>query len=1090
MTPSCGSNEYYDFNNEQCATFPELCPAGEKYNRVSEECESFCPEGWEFDIYTRSCKYAIPECSENEHFNLITVQCEPKPLSCSKGERYDKKSYKCAPFCPKYTEYNEQQETCVYVPPNCGVDERFDLTTEECEPKPLACPIGERYDPDPHSCVSICPQGMAYDVENSRCSPLIDCPEEERRCVYSTNGTHYLLDTDVVQDEPYRNCGYNVKASQPYAGTLLTSCPSSCPTGMIPEEGQCKYPKCQENVRYLVGDVSVDSSVWENWNNVKGDAPYCGKNIKHYLHIDGSVPCRGKDGQMHNSSNSVSIKASMNCPIPPCSGEWSQPSNLDLARCGVINYTSTFSQTPGTAPCTPVEEYIPKSIRHVNSNCDTCMDEIVYSHGLSENEYNSLDEYSAQCGKPVSKTHKRNANAPCLSSDGDVVELSSSSYETKNVPCYKPCTGTHHLETSCRDGDMSEVTCGRGYKTNMFTRTQGDQSNCPAPIQFSQIACENTSGCASCSEGRIDYSSPYNIDYNMEDFTEEEFQNLETDPYFCNARIQKTVRAEAPCVKSSNDLILAGQILSTEEKEGPPCEPNFQYSIKNEYIEIRYVKIGENENYVTKLNVYEGSEPNQLVQENISVTSNSPTERIYRFYPNKLADYMFEVHWKRYPTNEWSDRPIMIYVSAIDIETALRKNSALCRVTQVYSLDNTFEDETQNLSMTSIQWDSLDQPSTADDNALCGKVVHRKAFVNPPYPCITETTKMVALQNEEVGAESKLARTCRTNCITSNIELSACASACGNSTRVIRKIVTQEPSVDGKQCPDDANTNITESCDDYSDCDMCINTYSIITPGGSNLKVEELSNVNDVNWSYTNQLSPKHFSNSQDLKAVRELCGQTVTVHVSNPNHCIRDGLIFQPVNVHRSNQQIPTCHPNCVYSSEYVYQDGTTVPNMTDEKWENLENDLGDESLCERTILRRKIAQALPCYDTNLQNHIDGNPLAERKHGGQCPTGNPCVVDTSRTEYHLVGKTGFVPNDLKDIVRKFYNSDLNPNQIKAILMHHNYRTQRVHAMHPFVNDSCQPDQRICSIDGRDAYIKGVDGYVKCEVPELVKNVY
>ena len=1046
-----------------------------------------CPEGSEFDTNTKACNYPTPEGKENEQYNPARMEWERKALSCSKGERYDSQSYRCVSACQKYEEYDEQKDECVYVAPECGEDQRFDLAAEQCEPKPLTCPIGESYDVQTDSCVSICSQDMAYDIEYSSCSPFIDCPEEERQCVYSRDGTHHVLQTDVVQDEPNRNCRYKVKASQPYENTLLTSCPSSCPTGMFPEGGLCKYPECEEDVQYLVGEVSVDSSVWENWDTVKADAEHCGKIIKRSVHIDGSLPCRGKDDQIHNSSDSVSMKASTNCPIPPCSGEWSQPSNLELPRCGVINYTSTFSQTPGTAACTPVEEYIPKMVRHVNSDCEICKDEIHYSHGISESEYNTLHEYSTHCGKNLSKRHEKNANAPCVSSDGAFVELSSSTYETKNVPCHEPCRGKHESDT-CRDRDMNIVSCGTGYKTNMFTRTAGAESNCPTPIQ-SSVICENSSGCAPCSEGIIDYSSPYSVDYNMRDFTEEEFQNLEDDPYFCNARILKTVSAKAPCVKSSNNLILAGEILSTEEKEGPPCEPTVKYSIKNEYIEIHYVKQPRN-NYSTRVNVYEASEPNRLVRKNISVSSNSQTERIYRFYPNKLADYLFEVHWKRYPTDAWSDRPITLRVSALEIEERLRENSPLCTLTHVYSLDNTFEDETRSLSMTSIQWDNLDKPSTADDKALCGKVVHRKAFVNPPYPCITETADgPIALQNEEVRAESKLARACRTNCITSNIEVSACAPACGNSTRVIRKIVAQEPSLDGDKCPEDVNTDLTENCNDYSDCDICETSYTIITPDGSNLNVEELSDVNDVNWSYTNQLNPKHFSNSQDLKALRELCGQTVTVHVSNSNYCTRGGYIFQPVNVFRSNQEFPTCHPNCLYSSEYVYQDGTTVPNMTDEKWEDLEN-IGDDALCERTILRRNIAQELPCYATHLQKHIEGNPPAESKKGGPCPTGNPCVADTSRTEYHLLGKTGFVPNNLKPIVQKFYRSGLNNKQKSAILNYHSPRRQTVYAMHPFFNDSCEPDPPSPCADGRNTYINGVDGYVNCKTSKLVKDVY
>jgi hypothetical protein len=829
----------------------------------------------------------------------------------------------------------------------------------------------------------------------------------------------------------------------------------------------------------------VDEDVWNNWeSSYRSNDDYCeGEPINKSI-VMTSTPCTSSEGDVISQKSRSSQKSSAFCPIPECSGEWSAPADIEELVCGTTTYVSSFTQTPGTGPCAPLEDYTNKPVTVTKTEgCEVCSaDNVTYSHGLTAAEFENVNENSSGCGKDLIKTTTKNPNAPCITSEGTLINASTQEQEVKKVPCYVPCYGTHSSTPTYRNSDMEEVTCGLAYETKMFNRSGGGEDDCASPWQQNALQ-EITSGCSSC-EGTFSFSTPDNID--LSDFTDYDYDTVDTNDQYCNIRIIRSETATSPCKNQQDSLIETGRTIDSDQKMGPPCVPTIETEVKTYFIEIKYIK-ETGFNYQLNVSVYKSTEDDSvLLQDDLSVISDVPEYRLYRYAPSSVDDHIINIKWKRFVDDEWETSTLTKTVSNEMLIAKLRSDE--CNQSTSYSFDpdgETLQD------ITDTEWDSLDTAVVSDDPNMCGKMVYRKNYVTAPYPCIISSTGNMSFEGQTINVETKHARECRQNCVTSNVEVVPCRDACGSSTRTLQKVVVTEPSVDGIQCPADTGSNIEEACVSHVNCSACGEyEFELILPNGSNVNVLDYPQLTDVNWITRDTTNSNHISQSQDLKNERDLCGKTVHLKEFRSAHCYRNGTLHNPYTIINSNQELSECHPECTYAAPtYTYSDGKIVPkDISNIEWDTLESSI-HPYVCEKTIVRTNGPVVTPCYDSTSQTHItpSSSPLVSSKTGAPCSSSSICEPDIYSTKYYIPAKNELAPANIENLLNR---SSLNGRSKDAIFDYMGGgRTIFYDEVNPFITNPCTPDRNrpICS-DGRSSYIEGVDGYIDCNTPRNSKN--
>jgi hypothetical protein len=532
-------------------------------------------------------------------------------------------------------------------------------------------------------------------------------------------------------------------------------------------------------------------------------------------------------------------------------------------------------------------------------------------------------------------------------------------------------------------------------------------------------------------------------------------------------------------------LINAGYITEWDEKIGPPCLPKIETEVTNHFIEIKYVK--ENGfNYETEVSVYKNTESDSvLLQENLSYITDVSEYRLYRYAPTSAIEHIFNVKWKRNIDDQWETQ---IVQKTISMEMLLAKlRSVECNQNASYSYD---PEGAVPQSISDTEWDSLDTAIVADDPNKCGKLVYRKNYVTAPFPCMISDTGTMSFKSQTINIETKNARECRQNCVTSNVEVTSCRDACGSSTQTLKKTLVTQASVDGIQCPSDTGSNIEVPCTSYVNCSACGEfEFELILPNGSNVNVRDYPQLEDVNWTTWDTTRDDHMSRSQDLKNERDLCGKTVDMRQSQTTYCYQNGVIQNPYSITRSNQALSECHPECTYAAPtYTYSDGNIVPkDISNLEWDTLESS-EHPYVCEKTIFRTNQPEVSPCYDSTLQTHITpASDLVSSKTGGPCSSTSICEPDVYSTKYYIPAKTEFAPANIESLLKK---RKLKKREERTILDYMG-GGKEIHydVTNPFITNPCTPDtNRAVCADGRPSYIEGLDGYIDCETPQNSKK--
>ena len=1048
------------------------CPSGTVLNSESDSCSPIrnCPDtvgGQKSCVHTHQGIHHIVNTTVQQtkaYENCVYRVTSPGTLS---GATLSS----CSASCPPGYVSNSDGTRCQYPTgePSGALAPASVLATLTPAPAPL-----------------VCPSGTVLNSESDSCSPIRNCPDTvggQKSCVHTHQGIHHIVNTTVQQTKAYENCVYRVTSPGTLSGATLSSCSASCPPGYVSNSDgtRCQYPTCNETVSYTVNGSTVDEDVWNNWeSSYRSNDDYCGGEPVNKSIVMTSTPCTSSEGNVISQRSRSAQKSSALCPIPECAGVWSSPADLDQ-QCGTISYVSSFTQTPGTDVCTPSEDYANKTVTVTKTEaCELCSaDTVSYSHGLTEAEFDNVNENSPGCDKDLIKTTIRNPNAHCITSDGNIVNTSTEEREDKRVACYVPCYGTHDSTTACYDRDMEEVTCGSGYNTRIFNRSGGGEDDCDAPLQ-NNIPCERVSGCSPC-ERTVSFSTPDNM--NLTTFTDEDYAIVDTNSEYCNVRIIRSSTANSPCKNEGGSLIHAGD-RDSEEKLGPPCLPNIETTVSDYFIEIKYIK--DRFDYELEVSVYKTTDDESvLLQNDLSYIEDVSEYRLYRYVPSSIAEHIINIKWKRSVHDAWETQ---IVTKTVSDEMLLQKlRSVECARRASYSYD---PEGAVPQSISNTEWDSLDTAIVADDPNKCGKMVYRKNYVIAPFPCMISDTGNMSFESQTINIETKNARACRQNCVTSNVEVVPCRDACGLSTRTIKKTLVTQPSVDGTPCPSDTGSNIEESCISYANCSACGEyEFELILPNGSNVNVRDYPQLTDVNWVTQDATRGDHMSQSQDLKNEKDLCGKTVDLKEFRTTHCYQSGVVQPPYSKTRSNQELSECHPECTYAAPtYTYSDGKIVPkDISNIEWDSLESS-EHPYVCDKTILRTKQPEVTPCYDSTLQTHITpASDLVSSKTGGPCSSTSICEPDIYSIKYYIPAKTEFAPANIESLLKKTILKKTDKNTIYSYMGGGNRIYYDV--MNRFITNPCIPDtSRAVCADDRPSYIEGLDGYIDCDTPRDSKK--